>query len=121
MQEVYLDYDSAMFVEYELREGAQSAVTDKVLDKVEGLFWDTEYENGLFAITYDGDKKIKLVVPYKKAGDDVMWVGIALGKFMNAMDNAKLVDFWVTTVNEEEANRDLQYNYTGYFEELEAA
>jgi hypothetical protein len=121
MQQVNFDYNSAMFVEYELREGAQSAVTSKLLDKIEGMFFETDYEDGLFAVTYDGDKKIKLVVPYNKGGEDAVWVGIAVGSFMRAMDDAKLVDFWITTVNEEAADSSLQYNYTGYFEELEAA
>ena len=121
MKRINFDYDSAMFVEYELREGARTAVTSEVLQKIAGLFWDTEYENGLFAVTYDGDKKIKLVVPYKKGGEKVMWAGIAVGSFMKAMSDEKLIDYWSTTVNKESANSNLPYNYTGYFEELQAA
>ena len=116
MQQVNFDYDSAMFIEYELREGAQSAVTDEVLDDIEECFWENDYYDGLFALNYDGNKKIKLVVPYKKGKED-FWVGMAVGEFVAKVSERTQLDIWKTTVDEEEANNELQYNYTGHLEE----
>lgn len=108
----FSSYEHAAFVEYELREGKGELNQDQ-LEEVADVFFELDDFNGLFALMYDGNKKIKLIVPMKNNFEDALKVGEAIGAFKNSIDSAELLDYWSVTTNIELYEPNLPYVEVG--------
>lgn len=106
------NYKKAAFVTYTLRDG-QPALTEKQFDAVIDCYM-TAYDfagliHGHVYIHFDGDKLLKVTVPYSKAVGGKFAVGMALGHFIRNMNENKLFEWVVIESGVEEFNPDLAY------------
>lgn len=107
-----LKYKKAAFVTYTLRD-SQAALIDQQFNAVVDCYLDAYGFSGLINghvyMHFDGDKLLKVTVPYSKAVGGKFAVGMTLGHFIRHMNENKLFEWVVIESGVEKFNPDLAY------------
>ncbi len=112
MELAKFNYKKSAFVAYTLRD-SQAALNEQQFNELVDRYLTASdfagFIHGHVYMRFDGDKLLKVTVPYSKAVGGEVAAGMALGHFMGQVDENKLFDYVAIESGVEKFNPDLEY------------